>query len=75
MKATCPKNKKHKKFITTVHIVQEWVVDEHGNFIEKEDGGECLDVVKDVSPDNDWHCKICGAKANIAIGHINIGIA
>jgi succinate dehydrogenase/fumarate reductase-like Fe-S protein len=65
MKATCPKNKKHKKFITTAHVMQEWVVDEKGNFLEVEDGGHNLEVTQDPDPANIWHCAICGEQATV----------
>lgn len=65
MKATCPKHPEHKEFITTAHVMQEWVVDEHGNFLNLEPGGESLEVVSDPDPNNCWYCKICGAEAEV----------
>lgn len=67
MKATCPKNPKHKTFTTTAHVMQEWVVDEHGEFkfIECERSGGCLEVSKKPDPDNLWTCYICGAEAKV----------
>ena len=65
MKATCPKNKKHKKFITTAHVMQEWIVDEKGNFIEVRDGGESLEITSDPHPANVWTCAICGEEATV----------
>lgn len=65
MKAVCPKNPKHKKFVTTAHVMQEWVVDEHGEFIKVARNGECLEVVADPDPGNDWTCYVCGAEAKV----------
>lgn len=63
MKAICPKNPKHKKFVTTAHIMQEWVVDQEGEFIKVGKGGECLEVTEQPDPDNLWTCHACGAEA------------
>lgn len=59
MKATCPNNSEHKRFITTVHEQHDWVVDEDGEF--KEDLG-CTASGK-PDPDNLWKCAECGAEA------------
>ena len=61
MKATCPKNKKHKKFITVAHVMQEWVVDPEGEFIEERTA--CLEVTHDPDPGNTWACAVCGEEA------------
>ncbi len=50
-----------KEFFTTVHVMQEWLVDEAGNFIEVAD--DCLEVTHGPDNDNVWTCKNCGAKA------------
>jgi hypothetical protein len=62
MKAICPKNPKHKKFITTAHEMHEWVVDEKGEFVK--DLG-CVETTAKPDPDNYWICKICNAHAKI----------
>jgi len=62
MKATCPKNPKHKKFVTTAHELHEWVVDETGEFIKDV---HCLEVTANPDPDNCWYCKTCHAVAVI----------
>lgn len=63
MLAICPKDpKNHKRFITVAHVMQDWIVDEHGNF---------LDVIEDLqtsflpNPGNIWTCKECGAEAKV----------
>jgi len=63
MKAICPKNLKHKRFLTTAHVMQEWVVDEHGNFIKCAD--DCLEVTEEPSPCNVWHCNVCMTEAKV----------
>lgn len=62
MKATCPKNPKHKKFVTTAHEVHDWVVDESGDFIK--DLG-CTEVAHKPDSGNYWTCDICGSEAKI----------
>jgi hypothetical protein len=62
MKVYCPKNKKHKQFITTAHEVHDWVVDEKGNFVG--DLG-CTEVAAKPDPDNFWTCMTCGINAKI----------
>lgn len=60
-KAVCPNNPaEHKKFVTVAHIMEDWVVDERGDFVEVYDEGEVTD-----GPDegNFWTCLECGARA------------
>lgn len=62
MRAVCPEDKRHKTFITTAYVAQEWVVDDEGNCLET------LDIVKTVDmPDSGrpWVCDICGCEANV----------
>ena len=65
MTAVCPKNKKHKRFVTTAHEMHDWVVDEHGAFI-KDDG--CIDTTVYPDPGNIWTCIECGAEAKVSYG-------
>jgi len=63
MKATCPFDPKHKKFVTVAHVAQDWVVDEHGEFIEVDayfGGGE---TTHKPDPGNTWTCWECGSEA------------
>lgn len=49
-------------FITTAHVVQDWKVDENGNFIE------CIETTETTHPPDDgniWTCAKCGAEAVI----------
>ena len=58
----CPNNPNHNTFITTAHVVEEWVVDEHGNFIEH-CGEGALETAHGPSHDNVWECASCGCAA------------
>jgi hypothetical protein len=61
MKARCPNNKDHKEFITVAHVMQDWKVDEHGEFIAVVE--ECSQVSFKPDSGNIWTCAICGAEA------------
>ena len=60
MKAICPTNPKHNRFITVAHVSQDWEVDEEGNFID--DLGS-FETVAEPNAGNVWTCKICHAEA------------
>ena len=60
MKATCPKDKTHKTFVTVAHVTQDWIVDEHGNFIEEV---KTVEVIEPPNVDNIWTCATCGEEA------------
>jgi hypothetical protein len=61
MRAVCPNDYTHSRFLTDVSVKQGWVVDSHGNYMETR--AQCLEIYKDVSRDEVWTCAICGAKA------------
>lgn len=65
MKATCPNGCKLNRFYTVVHVTADWLVDEHGNFIDT------LDTVSEVmvGPDsgNTWTCVACAAEAEVRL--------
>jgi hypothetical protein len=63
MKATCPKNPQHQRFITTAHVMQEWAVDPEGEFLEEITA--CLDVTQKPNVGNTWTCAICGEEAEV----------
>ena len=63
VKAICPKNSEHARFITVAHVSQDWVVDSEGNFIYQ--FGPDLETVADPNPGNTWTCKECGANATV----------
>jgi tRNA1(Val) A37 N6-methylase TrmN6 len=60
MKITCPKNKRHKHFLTTVHEMHEWVIDNAGEFVE--DKG-CLQTVHGPTKGNLFICNTCKSEA------------
>ena len=63
MLATCPNNPTHKRFITVAHVSQDWVVNEHGDFLEQ--SGSDLETVASPNIGNTWTCKECGTTANV----------
>jgi len=65
MKATCPKDPKHDRFITVVHVTEDWVVNRAGGFeaIANSDG----ELVAPPHPDNTWTCEVCGAEAKVDV--------
>jgi hypothetical protein len=65
MIARCPKNPEHKRFLTVAHVTEDWLVDEHGDFIEVAPWSESQ-VVHEPHPDNIWTCHVCGAQAEVS---------
>lgn len=60
-KARCPTSPEHKRFITVVHVTEDWIVDETGEFLEVADvAGE---VVHGPDRGNTWACTACGREA------------
>lgn len=62
MKATCPNDTTHDRFSTAVEVLESWIVDAEGNYLETR---ETLEVVHGPGAHHKWHCAICGAKANV----------
>lgn len=62
MKATCPNSAEHKQFFTTAHVMEEWLVDETGEFIKKVN---FVETVHPPNPDNPWTCAECGTEAEV----------
>lgn len=62
MKITCPKNKKHNKFVTTAHEMHDWVIDDRGAFIE--DLG-LVQVTHGPTIGNIFTCKKCGSEVKV----------
>jgi len=65
MKATCPKDPNHNRFVTVAHVTEDWIVDEAGNFIELAGKGGESEVVHGPNPGNTWECAECGAQATV----------
>lgn len=55
----CPKCGQ-SRFTTTAHVMQEWLVDGDGNFINCID--DCMEVTVGPDKDNIWICDNCGAE-------------
>lgn len=64
LKATCPNNPEHKRFHATAHVLQEWIVDEAGEFLEMV---EDLEVTHWPCRGNVWSCDICGQEAKVEV--------
>lgn len=62
MKATCPKSKSHKEFLTVATVMEEWRVDEEGNFLNTE---QSLQTNHGPDSGNIWTCAVCGAQAKV----------
>ena len=60
MLARCPNNEEHKRFYTVAHVMEEWIVDEHGEFIEIHCG---IQTTHKPDPQNTWVCVECDAEA------------
>jgi hypothetical protein len=60
MKTFCPNNPKHKLFVTTAHVVEEWLVNENGDWLETL---QTTETAHGPSPENTWTCYMCGATA------------
>lgn len=59
-KHICPKCG-HDQFTTTAHVVQTWLVDKFGNFIDEV--SSCDEVTHNPDDGNTWYCEKCGAEA------------
>lgn len=60
MIARCLHDADHKRFVTTAHVMQEWVVDEQGNFLEEI---STIETTHKPDPGNEWTCRECGTTA------------
>lgn len=72
IKATCPKNPKHKKFLVTAHVTQGWEVDEDGDFIKCTE--ECGEVTHTPDEDDFWCCSICGEAADVVDVDVDVDV-
>jgi hypothetical protein len=52
----------HKTFRTVASVLEDWVVDPEGNWLETLSS---LDVVHEPDPGNIWECLTCGAEAKV----------
>jgi hypothetical protein len=65
MKAVCPTDPGHKKFVTIAHEAHDWVVDEAGNFLELAPNDD-VQVTHGPQIGNTWTCFECGAEAKVS---------
>jgi hypothetical protein len=63
--AVCPTDPTHRRFLTVAHVMEEWEVDEKGNFIQTT---QSLQTDHGPDPDNIWGCVTCGAEAKVTRG-------
>ena len=63
MKAVCPNNPAHKEFLTPAHVMEDWKVDDKGNFIASMGA---IQTDHGPNPDNIWGCVECGAEATVS---------
>jgi len=64
MKAVCPNSEKHTRFITTAKVVQEWEVDQEGNFLSCI--SPSMEAIEGPNPERTWNCSECGAFAEVS---------
>ena len=64
MKVTCPKDHKHDRFETVVHVTEDWVVNNEGTFQEVSPTSEA-NVVHGPTVGNTFTCLACGSEANV----------
>ena len=62
MKLRCPQNPDHKRFMTTAHVQEEWIIDENADWLETT---QTLDTVAGPDPANDISCVECGCNAEV----------
>ena len=60
MKAYCPNKCEEEQFVTTAHVVEDWVVTPEGDWIETI---ECTEVSHGPNTGNIWTCHTCGEEA------------
>lgn len=67
LKVTCPNNPKHNRFSTTAHVMQDWMVDNYGEFVRELN--PCVQIDNLPEKGNTFTCmcktngKVCGAEA------------
>lgn len=60
VKKRCPKCGA-KQFVVSAHVVQDWLVDENGKFIECREN--CVEVAHKPDDEDIWECNECGHSA------------
>lgn len=62
MRAVCPNNPEHDRFRTVAHVMEDWIVDEKGSFLENLG---CLQVDHGPDAGNNWTCMECEEEAEV----------
>lgn len=62
MKARCPKDESHDQFVTVATVIEKWIVNRYGGFIQVESSGR---TIHGPDVDNCWTCVICGSEAKV----------
>lgn len=57
---SCPKDPTHKRFTANARVVEAWVCDEHGDWLET---AASLDVVDRPGEGDEWNCFECDTPA------------
>lgn len=60
MKITCPNDPEHVRFVTVVHVTEDWIVGPGGEFEEVFEGG-MTEVVQGPNTGNMFTRTMCGA--------------
>lgn len=63
MKAVCPTDSSHNRFTTTAHVMEEWEVDEDGDWVRTI---STLQVMHGPDVENTWTCVACGSEADVS---------
>lgn len=66
MIAICPNGCELKRFVTVVHVTEDWIVDQTGQFQEIHASSEAH-VVAEPNPNNTWLCLECGSEAEAKV--------
>lgn len=64
LKAKCPKDSTHNRFMTSVTLAQDWVVDEFGEWVNSL--AEVSVVVAGPDATTLWTCLECGEEAEVS---------
>lgn len=60
MKALCPNNPFHNRFITIIHVAQDVIVTSDGGFVDEV---ATLETVSGPDAGNTWTCADCDTEA------------
>jgi hypothetical protein len=64
MKIICPNNPNHKQFKVEAQVIEEWIVDEEGEYL-KLASVDPIDVTHKPDDKDYYECQTCGAEAKV----------